>query len=249
MLVSCHGRIIGVMSWISERAIAHRGLHNGSSIPENSISAFATAIEQDHPIELDIQLLADGELAVFHDEDLERLTGKVGKIADQTLKTIHHFKLFGTKQYIPALDEALKFIGGRVPVLIEIKNKGEVGPLEQKLLETLAGYSGKFAIQSFNPFSLQYLKKHAPQIIRGQLSSSFEREALPWHQTMLLSNLLMNWASTPHFIAYELGALPTFPTTAQRRLFRVPLVAWTVRNAADREKASRYADNYIFDAF
>lgn len=237
------------MAWISERAIAHRGLHNGSSIPENSISAFAAAIEQDYPIEIDIQLLADGELAVFHDKTLDRMTGETGKIADQTIKTIHHFKLIGTKQYIPSLDETLKFIGGRVPVLIEIKNEGSVGPLEQTLLEKLANYSGELAIQAFNPLSLKYIKKQAPHILRGQLSGSFKGEQLPWHQKVLLSNLLMNWASAPDFVAYDLQALPSLSTTVVRRLFGIPVIAWTIRSPEDQAKAARYADNYIFDAF
>ncbi|PSN14964.1 glycerophosphodiester phosphodiesterase [filamentous cyanobacterium CCP5] len=237
------------MSWISERPIAHRGLHNGSSIPENSINAFAAAIEQNYPIELDIQLLADGELAVFHDKDLERMTGESGKITDQTLKTIHHFKLFGTKQYIPSLEEVLKFIGGRVPVLIEIKNEGEIGPLEQKLIETLAGYLGDVAVQAFNPLSLGYLKRHAPHILRGQLSGNFKGEALPWFQKLLLRNLLLNGASAPNFVAYDLRSLPSLPTTVTRRLFGLPLIAWTVRSPEDKAKASRWADNYIFDAF
>ena len=237
------------MEWIRAQAISHRGLHNGGSIPENSISAFAEAIQKNHPIELDVQLLADGELAVFHDKDLDRMTGEEGKIADQTLHTIHRFKLFGTKQYIPSLAEALKFINGRVPVIIEIKNEGNVGPLEAALLRQVATYKGEFAVQSFNPYSLGWFKNNAPHICRGQLSSNFKGEALTWHTKFLLSNLLLNKVSAPHFIAYDLNALPTMPTTATRRLLGAPLVAWTVRSQSDRQKAVRVADNYIFDPF
>lgn len=237
------------MDWIVERAIAHRGLHNKGSIPENSISAFAAAIAENCPIELDIQLLADGEVAVFHDKTLDRLTGESGKIADQTLATIHHCKLLGTQQYIPSLRETLKFINGRVPLLIEIKNEGRVGSLERSLLKTLDGYQGEFAVQSFNPYSLAWFKKRAPHIRRGQLASSFKGEAVPWYQRALLGNLIFNGASAPHFIAYDLKGLPNLPTTLARHLFRRPLLTWTVRSEADRQKALQVADNYIFDPF
>ena len=236
------------MDWLLERPIAHRGLHQGMTIPENSMRAFADAIEQNYPIELDIQRLADGELVVFHDSDLERLTGQSGKISTQTIDTVKHFKLFGTDHGIPVLSDVLHYVDGRVPILIEIKNEGEVGPLESALLETVSRYSGKFAIQAFNPFSLEFFKKKAPHILRGQLSGNFKGEDLAWHKKFLLSHLLLNGKSAPHFIAYDLKALPSLSTTLARRFFKMPLIAWTVRNKDDRAKAQQYADNIIFDA-
>jgi glycerophosphoryl diester phosphodiesterase len=247
------------MEWITSRPIAHRGLHRGRKVPENSLQAFQDAIAANHPIELDIQLLADGELAVFHDKDLQRLTGQAGCITEQTLATLGQFKLYDTDQTIPSLTEALALIDGAVPVLIEVKNEGKVGPLEQALVKTIAGYRGEMAVQSFNPLSLQWLKQANPQVIRGQLSSNFRvsnfpAEAWPkdkklsWHHKVLLGSLLMNWASRPDFIAYDLRALPNLPTTLARQ-FNTPLIAWTVRNQADCDKARVVADNYIFDAF
>ncbi len=236
------------MTWIVERPIAHRGLHHGKVIPENSMAAFAAAIEYHYPIELDIQWLADGELAVFHDSDLERLTGQPGNIAQQTVESIKPLRLFGTDEKIPLLKDVLAFVNGRVPVLIEIKNEGDVGLLERALLDVVAGYSGDVAIQAFNPFSLEFFKLHAPSIMRGQLSGNFQGEDLTWHTKILLGNLLLNGKSAPHFIAYDLRALPSLATTVARRLFHIPLIAWTVRCEGDRTKASKYADNIIFDA-
>lgn len=233
------------MEWITTRPIAHRGLHRGRAVPENSLLAFEMAIAQRHPIELDIQLLADGELAVFHDKTLDRLTGRPGKIADQTLATLPTFRLYDTDQHIPSLAEALALIQGQVPVLIEIKNEGRVGRLERSLLKTLADYRGEFAVQSFNPLSLQWFKRHAPHIIRGQLSSGLRAGPV----AIAHSNLLFNWASQPHFIAYDLRSLPKLSTTVAKNTFNLPLVTWTVRNPTDQAKAQTYADNYIFDAF
>ncbi len=219
------------------------------AVPENSRLAFEAAIAANHPIELDIQLLADGQLAVFHDKTLGRLTGQPGRIADQTLCTLKQLHLFGTRQTIPSLVEVLELIQGQVPVLIEIKNEGIVGPMETALLKTLAGYGGEFAVQSFNPLSVAWFKRHAPSIQRGQLAGKGRAKPWLWPQHFVLSNLLLTWASSPDFIAYDLRALPNLPTTLARQSFNKPLLAWTVRNPADQAKAKAYADNYIFDAF
>lgn len=229
------------MEWITTRPIAHRGLHQGTAVPENSLAAFEAAIAANHPIELDVQLLADGHLAVFHDRDLKRLTGHKGRIANQTSYSLKQFCLYNTDQVIPLLSEVLACVNGQVPVLIEIKNEKKVGPPEQALVKTLAGYQGEFAVQSFNPRSLQWFKRHAPEILRGQLASK--------PQNFLRSHLLLTWASAPHFISYNVKALPTLPTTLARHHFNRPLLAWTVRSQTDCAKAIQYADNYIFDSF
>ncbi len=237
------------MDWITTQPIAHRGLHRGQDIPENSLLAFEAAIAAGYPIELDLQLLADGELAVFHDKTLNRLTGQPGRIGQQTLTSLGQYRLYHSDQTIPCLAEVLALINGRVPVLLEIKNQGRVGPMEAALLKALRTYAGEFAVQSFNPLSLQWFHRHAPEIWRGQLSSDFRESSIPWHLAVIHSNLLFNWASQPHFIAYDLKALPKSCTTLLREVFHIPLITWTVRNRADQARAQRYADNYIFDPF
>ncbi|MGF1492646.1 MAG: glycerophosphodiester phosphodiesterase [Microcoleaceae cyanobacterium] len=235
------------MDWISSRPIAHRGLHNGSSIPENSLKAFEAAIAKNYPIELDIHPLADGEIAVFHDKSLKRMTGADGDISEQDSIGVKRFRLLATDQEIPLLDEAFQLVNGQVPILVELKNEGDVGQLEQNLLNKLSAYSGEYAVQSFNPFSMSWFKQNAPHIYRGQLSSDFKSEDLEWHTKFLLRNLLMNWASSPHFIAYDLRALPYPPVTLIRRFSGIPLVAWTIRNETEKAEASKYADNVIFE--
>lgn len=234
------------MQWISSQPIAHRGLHSNPSIPENSLRSFEAAVEHNYAIELDVNLLADGGVAVFHDQDLERMTGVKGKIADQDSSTVQQLKLLGTDQSIPLIEDVFELVNGRVPILVEIKNEGAVGALEQALLSKLSHYSGDYAIQAFNPFSLSWFKKNAPHIPRGQLSGDFKAETLAWHKKVLLSNLLMNWASSPHFIAYDLRSLPCVPVTIARTL-KVPILAWTIRTEQEKVKALNYADNIIFD--
>lgn len=237
------------MEWLTTRPIAHRGLHRGRTIPENSLAAFAAAIAANHPIELDIQRLADGQIAVFHDKDLYRLTGQPGRIASQTADRLRQFPLYDTDQTIPTLVEALDLIAGQVPVLIEIKSDGQVGPLETALLEILTSYRGELAIQSFNPLSLQWFRQQAPAIVRGQLSSGFKGQHGVWPYQLLLSQMLINWGSAPHFMAYNVKTLPNLTTTLIRRAFHLPLLAWTIRTERDRKRAEAWADNYIFDAY
>ncbi|HIK19247.1 MAG TPA: glycerophosphodiester phosphodiesterase [Leptolyngbyaceae cyanobacterium M33_DOE_097] len=235
--------------WLIDRPIAHRGLHQNCSIPENSIAAFEAAIAQNYPIELDVQLIADGELAVFHDVALHRLTGAQGSIFEQTLASLKSLRLLGTDETIPSLGQVLHFVDGRVPLLIELKNEGAAGKPEAALLSQVSGYQGLFAIQSFNPCSLQWFQHNAPHILRGQLAGNFKGVPLAWYKKQLLSNLLLNWASRPHFIAYDVRALPNLPTLLSHRIFNLPLLAWTIRSDRDRQWALKYADNFIFDVF
>jgi len=235
--------------WLIDRPIAHRGLHQNCSIPENSMAAFEAAIAQNHPIELDVHLIADGELAVFHDVTLHRLTGVQGSIFEQTLASLKNLRLLGTNEAIPSLGQVLHFVDGRVPLLIELKNEGVIGKPEAALLSQVSGYHGQFAIQSFNPYSLQWFERNAPHILRGQLAGNFKGVSFAWYKQQLLSNLLLNWVSKPHFVAYDVRALPNLPTLLSHRVFNLPLLAWTIRNERDRQWALKYADNFIFDRF
>jgi glycerophosphoryl diester phosphodiesterase len=235
------------MDWIVHNSIAHRGLHNGLIIPENSILAFEAAMEQNYPIELDVHLLADGGLAVFHDQDLRRMTSVEGTISQQTSITVKNLRLQDTDQQIPLFEEVLDLVNGKVPILIELKNPGPVGELEQNLLKQLTSYSGEYAVQSFNPMSMLWFKQKAPDIIRGQLSSDFKSGDLAWYRKVLLQNLLMNFASSPHFIAYDFRCLPYLPVTIVKKAQNIPLISWTIRSEADRLRALKVSDNIIFE--
>ncbi len=238
-------------TWLVETPIAHRGLH-GKGIPENSLAAFSNAIEKGYAIEFDVHLLADGTLAVFHDSSLARMTGNDGYLKYLNKEDLKLLKLAGTKETIPTLDEVLELIDGKVPILIEIKNQYKVGKLEQTLIDKLKDYKGKYAVQSFNPYSLAYFKKHAPQIIRGQLSGTFKGEAyaetnLPKIARFVLRHLMLNKSvSDPHFIAYENTALPNRIVKKYKHL---PLLAWVIENKKEYMRIVKYCDNIIFQYF
>lgn len=233
-------------TWLVETPIAHRGLHDKNT-PENSLSAFAKAVEKGYAIELDVQLLADGTVVVFHDDSLARMTGNDGYIKYLNKDDLKALKLKGSKETIPTFEEALKVIDGRVPVLIEIKNQYKVGKLEQEVIDILKNYQGEYAVQSFNPFSLGYLKEHAPNILRGQLSGTFKHSKLAWIKKFLLKRMRFNKkVSEPHFISYEASALPN---RFVRKYKKLPLLAWTVRSKEEYLKVVKYCDNIIFEKF
>lgn len=219
-------------AWLTARPIAHRGLHTLPDAPENSLAAFAAAIAAGFPIELDVRPLADGQIAVFHDPNLERLTGATGPLRARSSDDIRELRLLGTNEHIPLLPETLDFVAGRVPLLIEIKtDDAPVGPLEQTTIRALSGYSGEFAIQSFSAATVAYLAEHAPEIVRGQLASND------------------NWrgdAADPDFLAYSIESLPT-PLSTALRARGVPLLCWTARTPEQQRRAMALADNYIFE--
>ena len=237
------------MNWILDKPIAHRGLHRGTIIPENSLLAFQAAIDLQLPIELDVQHLADGNVVVFHDKTLDRMTQASGQISEKTIEDLRDIYLGDSTQKIPLLSEVLELIQGQVPLLIEVKNEGKVGKLEIQLLKQLKVYSGAFAIQSFNPYVLAYCIQQIPHVRRGQLASQFKNIGLSWYNKFLLSHLFYTGISDPHFIAYNIQDLPHCAPTIARRFFKKPLIAWTIRSDADKQKAVRYADNIIFDPY
>ncbi len=239
--------------WLCTTPIAHRGLHDISrGIVENSRSAFEAAADARYGIELDVHLAADGEVMVFHDRTLERLTDESGKMADHSSTELTSIKLNGSADTIPTLREILKQIDGRVPMLIELKSfRRDVGQLEQGVANLLDDYNGTFAIQSFNPYSVGWFAKNAPRFPRGQVSQDFFR-ASGSRQALLgklaMTQMLFNFVSRPQFCAYDYRHLPAFGPARMRALGK-PVLAWTVKDPTDLPKVLRHADNIIFEGF
>ncbi len=243
-------------AWLESTLIAHRGIHDNQTLPENSISAFAATIENGNPIELDVALTQDNQVVVFHDKKLKRLFGVDIWLKDITYEELSQYTFENTSETVPLFSEVLAFVDGRVPLLIETKNEGEVGVLESMVYDLLRNYGGEFAIQSFNPFSLQWFKDNAPEVLRGQLAGSYivsdyEVEyqgttRLPWYKSFLLSNLLLNFASQPNFIAYETENVKT-STLKGLQKFDVPVLGWTIDSQEEYDSFKQYFDNFICD--
>ena len=230
-------------SWLVKTPIAHRGLHN-EDIPENSLPAFENAIKHKFAIELDVRSTQDGAIVVFHDDNLGRMTGTSGYISKMNLDDIKKLRLLKTAEQIPTLKEVLELVAGRTPLLIEIKNMNKVG-LEKEVYKVLAGYSGEYAIQSFNPYSLEWFKEHAPQIKRGQLSGFLRGADVGFFKRIAIKKLWVNKVSEPNFISYDIDNLPN---RYVKKCKNLPLLAWCVRTEGQKEKALKFADNIIFEA-
>lgn len=232
------------ISFLRENLIAHRGFHNiQDGVPENSILAFKRAIKKKYIIELDVHLLSDGEVVVFHDDNLKRMTGINRLIKDMDYQNIKKLKLLNTDQGIPRLRDVLKLVNGNVPIIIELKYDNKVGLLEDKVMEILKDYHGKYAVKSFHPLSVYYFKRHYPNVIRGQLVDDFKSKRKYKYKFLVLGKIIFNVFTKPDFISCDVR---DFPNKRIEKFRNKKLVlGWTVRNEDDMNKAKKYCDNYI----
>ena len=237
------------ISWIKETPIAHRGVHT-KDIPENSLSAFENALKNNYAIELDVQFTKDKEVVVFHDENLKRITNDTRNIEDVNYDELKNLRLGNTNEIIPTLEEVLELVDSKVAILIEIKDCKDYIELSEKTYEILKGYEGNYAIQSFNPFILEWYKNNASEVVRGQLSGTFTEgsESLNSFEKFALKNMLLNFKSKPNYIGYELEGIPKSKLESLRKK-GVPIIVWTVKNKEDMEKAYKYSDNITFEKF
>lgn len=233
------------LSWIKDKPIAHRGLHDGNiSVPENSLLSFENAIEKNYPIEIDVQITKDNTIIVFHDLDLWRACGQKLKVSKVTMPVLNKLKIFNSIYTIPTLKETLKVVNGKVPLLIEIKNFTFNKRLERKLIEQLASYKGDFALQSFNPFSVCWIKKHSNFPV-GQLAINF---TYPFLIKNFLNYLLLNESMKIDFVAMEKNSLPNKKITYWKSK-GLPILCWTVTSQEEEIKAKKHCDNIIFENF
>ena len=231
---------------------AHRGLHdNKSEAPENSLKAFALAVEKGYGIELDVQLTLDQVPVIFHDYNLKRACHADLKVADLTYEELKAYRLFKSKENIPTLAKALEVIGGKVPIIIELKIPWKPDVLCRGVSEQLKGYQGFFCIESFNPFGLMWYRKHYPNVVRGQLSTDFVSEKIEGSkfQYFILKHLLLNFMTKPDFIAYHHVYQTSLSFTLCRRLYRTKPVAWTIQTQEQLDKSKKNYQLFIFDSF
>lgn len=232
--------------------VAHRGLWTPDGAPENSLAAFQAACAGGYGIELDVQLTADGEAVVFHDERLERMTGHEGRLRDHTVAELGAMTLNGTDETIPTLADTLTMIGHRAMVFIELKTPfGEVGPLEKRVTDVLVDHNGPTAVIGFNPYSHAWFADHHPQILRGLDSYGWNDDSarkLAPEMRKSLAALEQVELARPDFLALGLDMLPS----ARADLYRakgMPIVAWTVRSPDQWEGVRDHCDNLIFEGF
>lgn len=240
------------LAWLVERPIAHRGLHDArAGIVENTASAFAAAMGRDYAIECDLRLSADGEAMVFHDARLDRVTTETGPVAARTAAELQRVALRGPDDRIQTLGELLDQVKARVPLVIELKSHWDGSlALVRRTAEVIADYEGPLALMSFDPDVVAGVAEFAPRVPRGIVA---ERESvmevrLGLARRLALRHLSHVDRSRPHFLSYHADGLPYGPPRAFRQA-GLPVICWTLRDAATAARARRYADQITFEGY
>jgi len=214
---------------------AHRGLHHGAGFPENSLIAFAAALEAGAGIECDLRLTADSQIVVFHDADAWRLCASPLRIADSTHDELSRLRL--GEGPIPTLASLFALVAGHVPLLLEVKVDGDIWRWAPALRRALKGYGGPFGVMSFDARLPRLLKTNLPGVGRGLVVRDSLAPAKRW--------LAMRLAS-PDFLAVDVAALGK-PWVAHAKA-RMPVYGWTIRTAEQRAQAAVHADAPIWEA-
>lgn len=231
------------VAWLRQSIFAHRGLH-GAGVPENSLSAFTAALGRGFGIECDVQKSSDGQAVVFHDWELDRLTDEAGPISERSAGHLGRIRLSGSEDTIPTLRQSLDLVGGRVPILIEVKSRRDrrVGALCLAVRRVLEGYRGAHAVMSFDPRVARWFAVNSPLTVRGLVVTEERDKALIGR----LRRHLWLWHARPDFLAYDIRDLPgRFPAAQRRR--GIPVATWTVRTAELRARALDHADAPIVE--
>jgi len=237
------------MDHFTGRAYAHRGLWD-DRLPENSLPAVRRAAALGFGIETDVHLTADDQLVIFHDSDLSRMCGVSRPIEACTLEELRQYRLLGTKETIPTLRELLDAVGGRVPLIVEIKPARRVKRLCERLDEALRDYRGPYVIESFDPRAVHWYRRHRPDVIRGQLTFGLNGRGVVKKNalTRLLATQALNVLGRPDFIAAE-AASDGGLALRLLRLFPTHFAAWTVRSPEQMEALRDRYEIQIFEHF
>lgn len=230
---------------------AHRGLHdNQTEAPENSMAAFRKAVDAGYGIELDVQLTKDRIPVVFHDETLQRICKVSGKVRDYTYEELTNYKLCNSEEKIPLFVDVLKMVDGKVPLIVEIKSYEKPAKVCMAVDAVLSEYQGTYCMESFHPFAVHWYRKNRPEVLRGQLSSNFNKpgkcEPFPmW----LVHYLLLNVLGRPDFIAYNHKYKYNISRLICKYLFRAISVAYTIKSREELEHSKKNFDLFIFEGF
>lgn len=213
---------------INDLRIAHRGLWNKEN-PENSIGAFKRSIEKNIPIELDVHLLKDGNIVVFHDDDLKRMTGVDKRIKDCTLKEVENMRLLDSSYTIPLFQDVLELVGGKVLLDIEIKTDVLSFELCSKLSKLLDEYKGEFFVKSFNPIFVVWFRFFRPDYTRGLLVSRLKDTKMSRLIKFVCFKMYLNFLCKPDFIAFDYRDLPN-RKIEKLKSSGIPVLLWTIRD-------------------
>lgn len=215
-------------SFLKGRLIAHRGVYDNKSVYENTLKAFDKAIKLNYIIELDVRMLNDGTLIVFHDEDMQRLLHLEGNIEKISYEELSYL----AKYPIPTLEETLNLVNGSVPLIIELKNIKKRGVVESKVMELLDNYKGKYAIQSFHIRTIKWFVKNRSNVVVGYLIGRKNASKIHLFKKFDFININMGLVNDKKLKLLKANYL---------------VLGYTIRTRKELEIKKNYYDNLICD--
>ncbi len=238
-------------SALKGKLYAHRGFHDmEGNATENSLKAFELAVKNGYGIELDVQHTRDDKLVVCHDGDLKRVCGVDKRIRDLTYDELCGIPLpDGT--HVPLFEDVLKLVDGKVPLIVEVKHYGSPVRNAEAAWAQLKGYKGAYCVESFHPLAVQYFRKHAPEVIRGQLAwgGKWNGKDTNIAAHFAMKHLLVNAFGRPHFVAYSAPQDKTLAMWLMKHVFKPLLAAWTIRSQELLSETEADYDMPIFERF
>jgi glycerophosphoryl diester phosphodiesterase len=243
------------LDWLTARPIAHRGLHDAANgVIENTAGAVRAAIAANYGIEVDVQISADGEAMVHHDDVLGRLTDGAGRLDSFTAAELKRIPFRDSTERMMALPDLCDLVGGRITMLIELKSRFDGdGRLPARVAQVLAGYRGPVGPMSFDPRQMTMLRHKAPALVCGIIAAKYRPhpywDQMPDWMQHGMGYLLTGLVARSQFVAYAVTDLPAFAPLLARRVAGLPLLTWVVRTDAERRCAARWADQMIFEGF
>lgn len=246
---------MGAPDWLTARPIAHRGLHDKArGIVENMPGAIQAAVAANFSIEVDIQLTADGEAMVHHDDELGRLTEGSGALLTKTAAELRQVAFKNTTEKMMSLADLCALVAGRVPLVIEVKTHFDGDRrLVTRMAEVLSMYDGPAAGMSFDPDQVMALRDLLPSRPRGIVAQRHYTE-VEWPKTTVaqrreMTHLRHLLRTHPHFVSYRVNDLPAIAPWIAKNLFGCNLLSWTVRTPEQRARSEKYAEQMTFEGF
>jgi glycerophosphoryl diester phosphodiesterase len=243
------------LDWLTARPIAHRGLHDAADgTIENTAGAVRAAIAAGYGVEVDVQVSADGEAMVHHDDVLGRLTDGEGRLDRLNAAELKRIPFRGSTERMMTLPDLCDLVAGRATLLIELKSRFDGDArLPARVAEVLAGYRGGAAPMSFDPRQITLVRQKAPRLACGIVAAKYRPhpywDLMPPWMRYGMGYLVTAVVARPQFVAYSVSDLPALAPLFARRVLGLPLLTWVVRTEAERQTATRFADQMIFEGF
>ncbi len=250
----------GGLSFLIARPIAHRGLHDAATgVVENSLGAARAAIAKGYAIECDVQLSADGEAIVFHDDQLERLTLAQGRLDAKPARELTQLFLRGAGETVPTLAQLLETVAGRVPLVVELKSRfnGDLA-LARRVATLVAAYGGPLALESFDPDPIACLRREGTSLGLSRIPlgvvAQARYDASEWPELSDARRTELGcWLhfprTRPEFVSFNVEDLPHAAPVLLREGLKLPVTAWTVRDPEQATVAAAWADQIVFEGF